>query len=109
MGQGLSLAMRDVHVLCDVLLGGDWSPARLLAYADERRERMRRTRFTASLLAALATEFGPEARERRRRFGLRLRQNDDPELKFALAAASMGAHNIPAFAFEDAMRAKVLR
>jgi 2-polyprenyl-6-methoxyphenol hydroxylase-like FAD-dependent oxidoreductase len=109
IGQGLSLAMRDVRVLSEILLAGeDWSPARLQSYADERRERMRRMRFTATLVAALRSEFGPEARERRRRFGMRLQQGDDPELKFALAATSAGPDGMPAFAFEESMRAKVL-
>jgi 2-polyprenyl-6-methoxyphenol hydroxylase-like FAD-dependent oxidoreductase len=110
IGEGLSLAMRDVRALSDLLVGGeDWSPARLQQYAEERRERMRRMRFTASLVASLASEFGPEARERRGRFGMRLQQGDDQELKFALTATSLGPDKTPAFAFEESMRAKVLQ
>lgn len=55
--------MRDVRVLSDILLEGeDWSVERLQPYAEEWRERMRRMRSTASLVAALSREFCPEAR-----------------------------------------------
>ena len=46
IGQGLSVALRDVRVLSELLLAGeDWSPAALRPYAEERAERMRRLRF----------------------------------------------------------------
>jgi hypothetical protein len=80
-----------------------------MAYAEERRERMRRMRFTAALVAALASEFGPAAAARRKRFGQRLQEGADPELKFALAATALGPDNVPAFAFDESMRQKVLR
>jgi len=109
IGEGLSLALRDVRILSNILLeANDWSPQRLAPYAAERRERMRRMRFTAALMASLFSEFGPEARERRARFGKRMRYGSDPQLMFALAAAAMGPDNVPAFAFEESMRAKVL-
>jgi 2-polyprenyl-6-methoxyphenol hydroxylase-like FAD-dependent oxidoreductase len=109
IGQGLSLAMRDVRVLSNILRQGqDWSPEHLQPYAEERRERMRRMRFTAALMSSLLSEFGPAARERRRRFYGRLQAGSDPDLKFALAATAVGPDNIPAFAFEESMRAKVL-
>lgn len=110
MGQGLSLALRDVRLVSELLLANDdWSPATLDPYAKERRERMRRVRFTAALYAALASEFGPDAAARRARFRQRVSEGNDPELKFALAAASIGQDRVAAFAFEESMRAKVLR
>jgi 2-polyprenyl-6-methoxyphenol hydroxylase-like FAD-dependent oxidoreductase len=110
IGQGLSLALRDVRMLSQLLLANeDWSPARLRPYADERHERMRRVRFTAALLAALASQFGTEASERRRRFRMRIQEGSDPDLQFALAAAPLGPDKVPAFAFEDSMREKVLQ
>jgi 2-polyprenyl-6-methoxyphenol hydroxylase-like FAD-dependent oxidoreductase len=109
IGQGLSLALCDVRVLSNILLENqDWSSERLAPYAQERHERMRRMRFTASLMAALFSTFGPEGRERRKRFGQRLREDSDPELKFAFAATAVGPDNVPAFAFDESMRAKVL-
>jgi 2-polyprenyl-6-methoxyphenol hydroxylase-like FAD-dependent oxidoreductase len=109
IGEGLSLALRDVSVLSKLLIQNqDWSPEGLMPYAEERRERMRRLRFTAALVASLASEFGPEAAERRRRFGRRMQEGSDAQLKFALAATTLGPDNVPAFAFEDSMRQKVL-
>jgi len=54
-------------------------------------------------------EFGPEAADRRRRFGQRVREGSDPELKFAFAANPLGPDDVPAFAFEQSMREKVLQ
>jgi 2-polyprenyl-6-methoxyphenol hydroxylase-like FAD-dependent oxidoreductase len=109
LAQGLSIALRDVRIVSDLLLKtSDWSVAALLPYATERRERMRRLRFTAELLASLACEFGPKATARRRRFGDRLRDGTHPELKYALAATQLGPDAVPAFAFEEDMRTAVL-
>ena len=109
LGQGLSLALRDVRQLSSLLLEDEnWSPERLKPYAEERRERMRRMRFTATLQAALASEFGPAAAARRKRYSERVKERCDPQLPFALAAMRVGPDRVPAFAFEDAMRRKVL-
>jgi len=110
IGQGLSLALRDVRIVSKLLTDDeDWSPERLRPYAEERRERLRRLRFTAALVASLAGEFGPEGADRRRRFGQRMREGRDPELKFAFAANPLGPDDVPAFAFEQSMREKVLQ
>jgi 2-polyprenyl-6-methoxyphenol hydroxylase-like FAD-dependent oxidoreductase len=46
IGQGLSVALRDVRVLSELLLAHeDWSPSALRPYAEERAERLRRLRF----------------------------------------------------------------
>jgi 2-polyprenyl-6-methoxyphenol hydroxylase-like FAD-dependent oxidoreductase len=69
VGLGLSITYRDVRIVSEILKGGeDWSADAFAPYAEERRERMRRLRFAASLQAALDMEFGDEARERRRRY-----------------------------------------
>jgi len=66
IGQGLSLAMRDVRVLSDVLLGSkDWSPAALRPYGEERCERLRRQRRVAATYAALFSTFTEQGRTRR--------------------------------------------
>jgi 2-polyprenyl-6-methoxyphenol hydroxylase-like FAD-dependent oxidoreductase len=68
IGQGLSITLRDVRLVRDILLAGtDWSPHAFLSYVDERRERMRRLRFVATLGAILQNEFGPAAEARRER------------------------------------------
>lgn len=107
IGQGLSIALRDVRIVSDILLAGpDWSPGALQPYVEERRERMRRLRFAAALLATLNTEFGSEAAARRASFFRRV--SEDPSLRAPLGATAMGPEAVPEWAFTDAMRQKVL-
>jgi 2-polyprenyl-6-methoxyphenol hydroxylase-like FAD-dependent oxidoreductase len=69
IGQGLSIAYRDVRIVRDLMLDNrDWKPDMFQPYADERRERMRRLRMTASTFSIVNAEFGPRARERRAKF-----------------------------------------
>ncbi len=70
IGQGLSITYRDVRIVRDLMLDsrGDWSARIFAPYAEERRERMRRLRTTASMFSILYAEFGERARERRVRF-----------------------------------------
>ena len=78
-GQGLSIAMRDVRVVSEMLQASDdWSAAAFAPYVEERRERMRRLRFGASLQAAIYNEFGPDAAARRLRAWSRFEA--EPEL-----------------------------
>src|SRR6185503_13318452 len=49
IGQGLSITLRDVGLIRDALLAErEWKPAMFAAYGEERKERMRRLRFSAS-------------------------------------------------------------
>ena len=80
IGQGLSITYRDVRIVRDVLLGSDdWSPAAFAAYGEERRERMRRLRFVATLQSRLENEFGEEAEARRQRAYERARCRSDAD------------------------------
>ncbi len=108
IGQGISISMRDVRIVSELLLGNDeWSPALFAPYADERRERLRRLRFSASLNAHVWAEFSPEAKARRVRF--RERVNADGTLLLALVgAAFMGPETVPAPCFDDAFRERLL-
>lgn len=107
IGQGLSITLRDVRLVRDALLSArDWTPAIFTRYATERAERMRRLRFSASVVSALENEFGPLARERRRR--VRERQMEDPSLLLPLFAALLGPDNIPAESFEESVRQRLL-
>jgi 2-polyprenyl-6-methoxyphenol hydroxylase-like FAD-dependent oxidoreductase len=100
IGQGLSVALRDVRILSELLLAcGDWSPAALRPYTEERAERMRRLRFCNALATTLRGEFGPEARERRRR-GLGL-MRAEPELGLWRRAYLAGPESVPATAFDQ--------
>jgi 2-polyprenyl-6-methoxyphenol hydroxylase-like FAD-dependent oxidoreductase len=100
IGQGLSVALRDVRVLSELLLASeDWSPAALEPYAEERAERMRRLRFCNALQTTLRGQFGPDARERRRR-ALRLMQAE-PVLGLWRRAYLAGPDSVPASAFAE--------
>ena len=103
LGQGLSLALRDVRALSELLLGSeDWSPAALQPYADERAERGRRMRFCAHMLTTFRGEFGPEPRERRKR--ARTRMLAEPELGLWRRASLVGPDALPAEAFGESVR-----
>jgi 2-polyprenyl-6-methoxyphenol hydroxylase-like FAD-dependent oxidoreductase len=107
IGQGLSITYRDVRIVRDILLtGGDWSAPAFAPYADERRERMRRLRFSATLQSRLENEFGPEAEGRRRRAFERRAQ--DPTLMLPALATMLGPERMPAAAFEDSVMERTL-
>ena len=107
IGQGLSITLRDVRLVRDALLAERaWSPSLFEPYAVERAERMRRLRFTASVLATLQNEFGPAARARRQR--VRDAQMQDPTLAMPLLSTLMGPDALPAEAFEEPLRARLL-
>jgi len=100
-GQGLSITLRDVRIVTDLLTAGDdWSPAAFASYGVERVERMRRLRFFSSIMASLGAEFGAEAARRRRR-ALR-RVHAHPTLSRLWATPMAGPDEIPAEAFTEA-------
>jgi 2-polyprenyl-6-methoxyphenol hydroxylase-like FAD-dependent oxidoreductase len=109
IGQGLAIALRDARILGDLLVTQpEWDSKTLAPYALERRERMRRLRFTASLVAALQADFSPGARDRRARFYQRVRAGTDPALRMPLAAATAGPETVPQEAFTREMRNHIL-
>jgi 2-polyprenyl-6-methoxyphenol hydroxylase-like FAD-dependent oxidoreductase len=107
IGQGLSITYRDVRIVSDLLLASDdWSPALFAPYAEERRERMRRLRFVASLSATLEAEFGPEARDRRHAHHLRAAA--DPSLRAHALVPMAGPEALPPEVFTPQFRARAL-
>ena len=107
IGLGLSITYRDVRIVSDLLRSSDdWSPPTLAPYAEERRERMRRLRFVASLQSALDAEFGDEARARRRSYFERAAA--DPTLSQHAFAVMGGPEAAPADTFTPAYRDRVL-
>jgi len=106
IGQGLSITLRDVRLVRDALLGErDWSPATFAPYAAERAERMRRLRFSASVVAQMENEFGDAARARRR--CARERQLEDPTLLLPLFAAFLGPEAVPPETFTEETRRRL--
>ena len=90
----------------DALLGGaSGSAAVFESYVVERAERMRRLRFSASIIATLLNEFGASARERRQR--VRERQMQDPTLLMPFMAALVGPENVPPETFDESTRTRM--
>jgi 2-polyprenyl-6-methoxyphenol hydroxylase-like FAD-dependent oxidoreductase len=99
IGQGLSITYRDVRIVRDLMLENrDWTTERFRPYAEERAERMRRLRITASSLSILNAEFGRHALARR----LKVREERARGNFFDLAAATfVGPEVLPAEMFSE--------
>ncbi|MDX2233169.1 MAG: FAD-dependent monooxygenase [Hyphomonadaceae bacterium] len=107
IGLGLSITYRDVRLVSDILKDTpDGAAPDFTPYAEERRERMRRLRFTASIQATLDMEFGEEARARRQQY--HARAATDPMVKAHSAAVMAGPDVLPPDFFTDAHRGYVL-
>jgi len=107
-GQGLSLGMRDVRDVSELLLASsDWSVAAFRPYGEERTERMRRMRRVAATYAALMTTFSDAGRARRGRFYGRMAKGDR-DAQMVLAAVFVGPHRLPAEAFSEELHAALL-
>jgi 2-polyprenyl-6-methoxyphenol hydroxylase-like FAD-dependent oxidoreductase len=99
-GQGQSIALRDVRLVSEVLQASDdWSAAAFAPYVEERRERMRRLRFGASMQSVIFNEFGPDAAARRLRAWQRFEV--EPELSLPLISSIVGPELAPAEVFTD--------
>jgi 2-polyprenyl-6-methoxyphenol hydroxylase-like FAD-dependent oxidoreductase len=93
-GQGLSITLRDVRIISELLTSmSDWSPSAFSEYATERRVRMSNLRFAARVASKLNNEFGPEAVERRVR--AKTRMAEDPMLGLAQAVIMIGPEHAP--------------
>jgi 2-polyprenyl-6-methoxyphenol hydroxylase-like FAD-dependent oxidoreductase len=109
MGQGLSLAMRDVRLVSELMAAGSasssetWRP-----YAEERVERMRRMRFAAALMAELKSRFGEEARQRRARYLAKVRAGDQ-ELLMAPTIAGMGPDRVNSAWYTESVWERALK
>ena len=99
IGQGLSIALRDVRFVREIILAGQWNQEAFRPYVEERLERMRRLRITARLAVTLRSEFGEAARLRRQRAGHRMRID---KMLSPVLASIVGPERLPAAAFEQA-------
>lgn len=104
-GQGLSVAMRDVRVLSEILASHrTWD---LRPYAEERRERMRRLRVALEITLALRCDFTERGRARRAAFNEAL--GTDPRFLPAVMINITGPTAAPPEAVNDEIVADVLR
>jgi 2-polyprenyl-6-methoxyphenol hydroxylase-like FAD-dependent oxidoreductase len=93
-GQGLSITLRDVRVISELLTSmSDWNPSAFSEYATERRVRMSNLRFAARVASKLNNEFGSEAVERRVR--AKTLMAEDPMLGLAQAIIMIGPEHAP--------------
>jgi len=107
IGQGLSLALRDVRLLSEILLeDAEWAPTRLKGYGERRSEGLRRMRIVAALRAVLSAQFGPEAAARRAHFGDCVRE--DLSLGTLATVSQLGPDRSPAWVFDENIRLSVL-
>jgi 2-polyprenyl-6-methoxyphenol hydroxylase-like FAD-dependent oxidoreductase len=97
-GQGLSIALRDIRLVSEIVLGGNCDREAFRPYVEERLERMRRLRIAARLATQLRVEFGDEARRRRQRAGRRMMVDRMPS---PIVAALLGPDKLPAAHFEQ--------
>ena len=110
IGQGLSIAMRDVRMVADVVRAGpDRSAAAFAPYVAERRERMRRLRVAAAVVTALTCTFTPAGAARRAAYNAVFRT--DPVLGGPRLAPQLGPDRVPAESFgtENVERILALR
>jgi menaquinone-9 beta-reductase len=99
-GQGISIALKDARLVCEALnTTKAWTPETFAPYASQRREQMRRLRFSARLLSTYRMEFTDQARQRRR-MG-RKRMVADPELTLPFLALQKGPFAVPSEAFSE--------
>jgi 2-polyprenyl-6-methoxyphenol hydroxylase-like FAD-dependent oxidoreductase len=106
-GQGISIALKDARLVYEALnTTKAWTPETFAPYASQRREQMRRLRFSARLLSTYRMEFTDQARQRRR-MG-RKRMVADPELTLPFLALQKGPFAVPCEAFSEHIWGRLL-
>ena len=107
IGQGLSITLRDVRVVSELLLGSErWDSDLLAPYAEERAERMRRLRFCAEVDSIVHAEFTEGAH--RRRLAVRTKRASDPAFLLGLAAVMIGPEMLPPQVFSDEIKRELV-
>lgn len=101
-GQGLSVTLRDVRIISDLLTSsGDWASALFSPYAEERSERMRRLRFMSRAAVEILSTFTPEGVARRGSFLARMAEDPEGKGSWLTATLMAGPDMMPDEAFTD--------
>jgi hypothetical protein len=88
-----------VRIVRDLMLENrNWTPDLFRPYAEERRERMRRLRLTASTFSILSVEFGDRARARRMKVREERLRGNFPDVS---PAAFVGPDILPPQMFDE--------
>jgi 2-polyprenyl-6-methoxyphenol hydroxylase-like FAD-dependent oxidoreductase len=98
IGQGLSIALRDVRIVTDILRDRRAAPD-FTPYAAERGERMRRLRIAARVATDLSATFTPAGSARRGAYNAAAAT--DPVLAAPRMAIQLGPDALPAEAFTE--------
>jgi 2-polyprenyl-6-methoxyphenol hydroxylase-like FAD-dependent oxidoreductase len=102
IGQGISIAFRDVRLVSEALAENErWTESIFLTYAEERRERMRKLRVTAQQFSKYRCEYTDEARAGRQR--ARDRLAEDPGLGIPFLVPLKGPDGLPDEAYGPAV------
>jgi 2-polyprenyl-6-methoxyphenol hydroxylase-like FAD-dependent oxidoreductase len=106
IGQGLSIALRDVRLVADIVrAGADRSVPAFAPYVEERRERMRRLRIAAEVATDLMATFTSAGAARRKAYNAVWRS--DPVLGGPRLTPQLGPDNVPAAAFSSENVARI--
>ena len=104
IGQGLSLALRDVRLLSEILVEeSEWAGTIFERYGEQHREALRRMRSAATLRAALSAQFAPKSAAQRAYF--RDRALEDPSLAIVVVVTHLGPDRAPEWVFDEAIPA----
>jgi 2-polyprenyl-6-methoxyphenol hydroxylase-like FAD-dependent oxidoreductase len=107
IGQGLSIAMRDVRIVRDLVLDGARRPPAFAPYGEERDGRMERLRFAADVLAVVQAEDA-ENRSARRAMAAEEMLAMGPMFP-VLIGAFAGPETIPEAGLDPAMLTRIRR
>ena len=94
IGEGLSISMRDVRIVRDLILDGARTPGDFASYGAERMERMRRLRLLADIVSVTFAEDADNTAARRAWLGERM-ATMDPEVFPYFAAILAGPETLP--------------
>lgn len=101
-GQGLSVTLRDVRIIRDLLIDADhWSACLFQSYAAERTERMRRLRFMSRAAVEILSTFTEEGIARRGAFLARMAEDPEGKGSWLTATLMAGPDMMPDEAFTD--------
>ncbi len=103
VGQGLSIALRDVRIVRDLILDGARQAAAFAAYGLERSERMRRLRLMADVLSVTYAEDADNRMARRAFMTEKISSMDGTVLPLAIGPFS-GPETVP----DDLVRPEIL-
>jgi 2-polyprenyl-6-methoxyphenol hydroxylase-like FAD-dependent oxidoreductase len=94
IGQGLSIALRDVRMVRDLVLAGARGPSDFLPYGEERSRRMERLRLVADVISVARAEDA-DNRPARRAYFQEISGEKESEVSRLLRGAFAGPETVP--------------